>query len=404
MKTLDSTHTIRPKAVDDVSSWILFEKKEGNIFCIGSLKQDSYIEASKQSCNGIMTALQYFNGMYTLDEIGKQLFNNHNIKIDVIKLYNLLSKASLLENGDKSLQEKQELDILSIKLFEADVTKLGRILSLLVKVIFPFGLIVSLPLLLLGTIAIIKSISIFITPHSYQIAHSYLLGVIVSSFIFSFSIGLHELAHMVVAYKYGLIPSKLIFALYMGIIPMIYIKIPGIYTVEPQKRIRIWAAGCFVNLNLACLMILIQPLVNTNLSNLFVMMTIVNTGMVITNLSPFMPLDGYFIVSTILKKPNLRRGAFREFKKFAFREKNNFKGTLLLYFVISTLFMVFILFSQFAWVTKLVVDTYSNSHSIFQVFWELKFIGITILILIIKQNFSRILKNRNLNKNSTPSN
>lgn len=399
MKTIDSTHTIRPKAVDDISSWTLFEKKDGNIYCIGSLKKDCYIEAGKQSCSAIMTALQYFNGIHTLDEINRQLLNIHNIRIDIIKLYTLLLKASLLENGDKSLQEKQELDIFSIKLFEADISRFGKILSVLLKVVFPFKLI-SLPLLLFGTIAIIKSISIFITPHSYQIAQSYVLGVVVSAFIFSFSLGLHELGHMAAAYKYGLIPSKLVCALYMGIIPMIYLRIPGIYTVEPKKRIKIWAAGCFVNLNLACAIMLILPFVNNNLSNLAIMMTIVNTSMVITNLSPFMPLDGYFIISTILKKPNLRRGAFKEFKKFALREKNDFKGVLILYFVISAIFMASILLSQLVWITKLTIDTYSNSHSIFQTLKEIKFVGILILIIISKQILNRIIKNRNLNNYS----
>lgn len=391
---------IKPKVVKDLSSWLLFRKKNEDLYCIGSIEKDSYLEVPEHTYKSVLLAIKSFNGEHTLNEIQNSLLNNDHILLDTVKLYNILCKAGLIDNIDDSLREKQELEILSFKLLEVSISPIVNLLALLLKVIFPYGIIVSLPIILFGLTNLVSSAMLFIEPISYTVNESYLLGLFISLFAFSISLGFHELSHMLIAYKYGLIPSKLTISLYLGFIPMIYLRIPGIYTIEPIKRIKIWVSGVYMNLVMASISLLLTYLVPQYLFNIFFLVTLVNLSMIIANLSPFMPLDGYFILSTLLKKPNLRKGAFKEFKRFVFRENNEFKGITILYFIISILFMILICATQIIWVTRKIVSSFSVNHNLFQVILDLKFIFIILAFIVIKSIATKVVKERIVIKKS----
>ena len=97
----------------------------------------------------------------------------------------------------------------------------------------------------------IKNLNIF------ELSNNHIFIFVATLIIMGISMFIHEISHGVVAYKYGLIPKQLVISLYLCITPIVYLKIPGIYTVNPKTRIKIWSAGIVSNLFLASLSIII---------------------------------------------------------------------------------------------------------------------------------------------------
>jgi len=148
---------------------------------------------------------------------------------------------------------------------------------------------------------------------------------------------LHESFHGLAALHYGLEPRKITVALYLGFIPYVYISIPGIYTIIPKQRIVLWSAGLYANVLLAAGFMLLHPhlVAGSAMDQLISQLAIANLSIVIFNLSPFMSTDIYFILSTLLKAPNVRTRSYSEFLKWFKNERNAFRGTLAVYSILS---------------------------------------------------------------------
>ena len=104
----------------------------------------------------------------------------------------------------------------------------------------------------------IKNLNIF------EFSNNYIFIFVSTFIIMGISMFIHEISHGVVAYKYGLIPKQLVVSLYLYISPIVYLKIPGIYTVNPKTRVKIWSAGIVSNLFLASLSIIIYNIIMKN--------------------------------------------------------------------------------------------------------------------------------------------
>jgi putative peptide zinc metalloprotease protein len=389
---------IYPLIVSDIDYWKLFDKCGGDIYCLGSIERDKYIEVPEAVIVPVITAINYFDGKHTFEDVASKLLNSHNFKVDVKELYVILCRANLIQDIDEALVEKQELDILTSKLFEIKLKKTYWMLEKLNKLMFPYGMYLSAFIILCGIFFLVRSIKIFISPTSYQVGNSYSLGIAFAVISFFLSIGLHELAHGIVGYKYGLKPSKIVFALYLALSPMIYLKMPGIYSIEPKKRIYVWLAGVYANLFLGSSFIIMSQFTSGNLKNLLLLLTLTNTSLVITNLSPLLPLDGYFILCTLLKKPNLRKGSFREFKKWIIGKNNNFRGISIIYFIFSSLFMCGLIGSQVYWIVSAITKSIREKYSILQIISEFKFILLILSIMLVKKVVGIIIKKVKMHK------
>ena len=99
-----------------------------------------------------------------------------------------------------------------------------------------------------------------------------------------------------------------------------------------------WAAGIYMNFVLASLSIVLMQFSRGGLYKLLIIICTTNISLVLGNLSPLLPLDGYFILTTLIKKPNLRRESFIEFKKWFFRKRNHFSGCYVVYFLFAMSF------------------------------------------------------------------
>ena len=392
MKMQDSLK-ITPIIAKDIEAWVLFESKEGNMYCLGSLEKDKYIQLNERAVEAVKKAIIYFDGTHSLEEIEELLKTEHNIKLDINKLYEVLCKANLIEGIDKALVEKQEMDYLSITLKEFKLDRSYGFLDKLNKIFFPYMLYLSLGIILISLFFFARNRHMFLKGSSYSLGGSYTLGILVTLGIFVLSIGLHELAHGIAGYKFGLKPSKLVIALYV-MTPMFYLKMPGIYTIKPRKRVYIWSAGVYANLLIASVSIILASFSSGNIKNILFLCSITNLSLILANLSPLLPLDGYFIMSTLLKRPNLRKGSYKEFKKWALRKENKFRGISILYFLLSSGFVAVLAGSQLFIMGTSIIASIKNGDTFLEILAQFKIILFLLLIIAGKKLLEMFLRHR----------
>jgi putative peptide zinc metalloprotease protein len=226
----------------------------------------------------------------------------------------VLYKSGLLEGTEPDKIEKRELDLVSLKLLDLDIKDCSDLFIALGKRVAPIFFGLSLPILIWGTLHAGQIYRIYSDLASNLFFNLSVINLVTIIATFVFSLTLHEVSHAVVASRYGLTPKEIIVSLYMYISPMVYLKIPGIYTVKPARRNLIWIAGVYMNFTLSCmafLLIWFFPGYQYQLS----LIVFANVMLALMNLTPLLPLDGYFILSTVMKEPNLRKNSFLSFAK-----------------------------------------------------------------------------------------
>lgn len=364
--------SIKPKVINDIACYELFNKKYDKIYSIGSKKLDRYFEVNESIKDAVFKAVKYFDGTHSIEEIDTLLRNKENLSFNIDHFYSLLKTTGLLENENENTVEKSEYEKSSLKLLEVDISKKQNIFEKL-SVLIPIIFISTLVLIPFSITSIISNIWCFVDINNFKINGSYIIGFISVLIIFFISILLHELSHGIIARKYGLIPKNFTISLYLFISPMVYLKIPGLYTIKEIERIKVWSAGMYMNLFLALLSFSLLGSLEGEIFKLAFVTGYINLMFIVMNLWPFLPLDGYFILSTVLKMPNLRKKSFKEFKKFINRQDNNLTFVYLVYFTISIGFMSAIVLSQLIMIYKNFTAGYGTNHSISSALWGIKF-------------------------------
>ena len=351
--------TLCPHVVDDLQTWLLYEKREENIYCIGSLSQDKYIEvpASKLALTQEITRL--FDGEHSLDEIQCLYYEDKHLDVNIKQLYTLLFDAGLFKYPRPERVAESEFKRLSLPLIAVNLDIIYQFLSLLHNkaIIYPV-IISSLAVVLAGLWVFPRDL--LQSGRYYQFANSYSVGFALMIVGLFFAILLHELSHGWVATWYGLNPKQLKVGLYLGFMMFFYVEIRGIYTTKPANRIKIWLAGPYTNLFLGCLFLLVRQLTTGTgwYGDLLLKLALSNFMMVTANLFPFAPTDGYFIISTLAKITNLRTNALNGFANLLLRREAKFSLSIAAYLVVSMYVILNALLMQIRWLWKMIQRLY----------------------------------------------
>lgn len=165
-----------------------------------------------------------------------------------------------------------------------------------------------------------------------------------------------------------------------------------------RNRIKIFSAGIFMNLAIFSLDMIIYSFTR---NTIFILCALPNLFQIVTNLSPFMPLDGYLMLSTILKFPNMRKNFFKlvknMFKKSSiFKDKKNI--FLVVYLFFSLTLMFFAVTSQVSWVARELSTYYSSDLSLLEFLWRIKVMLVFIAIVFMKFIYNIYIKVHNNTK------
>lgn len=307
-------------------------------YAVGSRDLDSYIVVPENKLRVALDITARMDGTRPLGAIAEDYRRTHGKSVDVSTLHQRLSDAGLLVGS----APKGELALLSVTLLDFPIAPLVPALTLLSRVFRPLvglsGLVVAAAMFLAA--ARFQEWSLSITePVGFTTAT--LLWVIPLCVVFT--ILWHELSHALTGVRYGLTPTSLRVVAYLMMIPLFVIKIPGVFTLTPRRRIAVWAAGIWGSLTLGAISTLVVfagPPAGP-WRHVAGRMAVANTIVAAANLVPFMITDGYFILSTLCRKANIRRQGWRQLQDLL-RSGRLGSLPLLLYMAVSVLMIGFL--------------------------------------------------------------
>ncbi len=313
---LSNQEEIYPCVIEDIEYWFLMEKDNVRIYSIGNKKVDRYIKISEKNLALVLDVIKEFDGKHEIREISKKIQETHKAYVDINEIYSKFNRAGLLKNSDLGF-EKSEIRALALNIFNIDIPLLGEsarknISRLWYSYTAMCLLIIGIGLFLLITCAG----TVVFSNQAVILNNSYIKGVAITFLMAVPCLLMHEMSHAICAISMGLMPSKIALSLYFGILPMWYVKIPGIYTIKPSKRVWVLASGVFTNFVIALASVIAVVLFDLNGESREIVLKLATANFfsVIFSLNPFTLSDGYFIFTTILKIPNLR---FNMIKKVA---------------------------------------------------------------------------------------
>ncbi len=294
----------KPALAGPLGAWELFP----GTHVLGIRELDRYIQTPAEKCAAVKHALSAMDGEHTLDEISSSL-RAAGWAVDMNSLYRKAATAGLIAGipfaGDMSRVSLRVLE-LNLGLFFRKANWIPR--SYPVLSWLPFVAVA-------GAIATffysgISSLHLALPRVWRPIGAQQWLAVLAGILL---SILLHEGAHAVTACRYGLVPSRFRLLGYLGFIPYLVLSIPGMYTVPPRIRLRIWGAGPLGSLMAASAAYIGSAFVSGNGFPHLWLTTLaqVNLLVAVWNLCPLMPTDGYFILCTLVRSHNLRLHAWR---------------------------------------------------------------------------------------------
>jgi putative peptide zinc metalloprotease protein len=161
---------------------------------------------------------------------------------------------------------------------------------------------------------------------------------------------LHELCHGVTAARFGLPPRKFEVGFYLGFLPTFFLRVGGLYTLPPRRRVAVWAAGSAGNFLLAT-GAAVAMACGAGSGGWLGRILWLNLMLGLFNLVPFLPTDGYFIASTLLRRSNLRRRAWTSIQSF--RQGGERPSPVLWVYVVgSSILIALLLLSRLVWIIR----------------------------------------------------
>ncbi len=342
-----------PRLLEHVDAWLLFQHSDSrkNVYVVGNREVDRYISVPGPKLPLVLRVLSLFDGAHSLDSIQAQFNIADRKRVDVQKLYHQMYANGLLASPTPARVNQGDIEKMSVRVFAIPVQKLFILLRSFHGVFFPWLVAVMFLLIVAGTEQAVAHRKMLMAPaQSVWNGTNRAAEVLLYPMLLLVSFLFHEMAHGVVASRYGIFARRFEGALYLGFIPIIYLRIPGLYTLRPVDRIKVWSAGIYWNLAFASFIVLLLQSVTIAppWRKAWVLVALANYFLAFTNLFPFLPTDGYFILCTLLKTYNVRSKAWKEFRA-CITASRRFSTIPVVYFICTVLVAGLILWRDVAW-------------------------------------------------------
>lgn len=327
---------------------LLFEKKNENIYCIGSRTSDRYLYAPSKEADIVFFILHNIDVGRTLCEIEKKGKEKYGLSKEDIKAVIEKGKQSGLiktEKGEKTKRSVDEFELMLVNLKDFSLKGLYPVFDCIKK---NYSILFAVMIFIIG-IAILTLFSndkwIYFPWREIYSNPYMLIYMWVIQFI---SLVLHEFAHAAVGYRYGTQPKTFSIAIFYYCMAIFYIKLPGIYFRERKERIKIWSAGIFMNFFLAACFLIAFTFSDNNLRLFYAVGVLSNILLAMGNTFPFFYSDGYYILSTFLSVPNLRKKSFFQIRDLMRSKVTKQNSIYWIYLVIAIVASGIIFGSQIA--------------------------------------------------------
>ncbi len=383
-----------PKVVRDIGKWLLFERDGRNLYAVGSISVDRYLMVPEDMLDPTMLVIRYLDGSHDLPWIRKQVFQEQGKTVDVEALCHKLLNSGLIPTAEPLNQQPySEFLRHSFRLLTFQVGSMFSYIRPLQVLVSPYGVISGAALLLAAAGALptwLRAASWGGGGAPSVLEYLFLwTGVLIIALI-------HESFHGLASLRYGLVPKSITFALYLGFIPYVYIKIPGIYTVAPGLRVRIWLAGMYANILIGAMLIVIYPYIAAHhvVADMSMQLAMANAGILVFNLSPFMATDMYFVLSTLSKTPNSRTRSYEQLKKWIRGERRSGGPWVTTYLLLALATVVYCTYRFLAWIYELVLFSH-RTHDLAAIVQHSMVLLAIILLLAVRLLWEYIQRRSN---------
>lgn len=364
-------------AYTDIEWEILYKyKNKENIYVICSKDGDAYYFCKETFLEIILETLQLFDGKHSIEEIIESI----SIKYPKFKTRDMIMKLaqSKFIKGIGGSNVSSELKRSSISIKEFNISGIGRLKRSWVMLFYRLFLLLVIVSIFI-CLYLLTTNKLEIWNYSLNdIGDSHIEKILVVIVCIFFSLIFHEFAHILVGLYYRLPPSKFGIALYMNIVPMYYIVTPGIYLIGRNARMKFHIAGVCGNFILFAFFSIFGEMFR---NDVFYLIAISNFQLILINLMPFSLTDGYFLMTILLKKINLRLNFI---DTITFRKKNSHKSDMAIkiYSAISVLYIVVLSLNISFWITNILND-YLPSIINVTVLAIIISVVITVIIILI---------------------
>lgn len=330
---------LKPVIVNDIRCSVMYSyKNKEDIYCIGSESRDKYFIAKENESVIYMDIINMMTGEYSLEEI-KQYFKEIPEAI-VDNVYNVCLRCNFITN-DHMTQQKEFSELRAVYKDVAvfDISKMNNVCKKISSVFYI--MLISLMVLCIAA-SLIKIGTVFMSIPWKSVTGD-IRTLLFCTVITTVSLIIHEFSHAVIGSKIGLNIKEAHLAVFSFMSLACYISLPGIYFLKPIKRIFIWGAGMFSNLFLVAVSLLSFESAGELGKLFYTAVMIANISIILSAIIPFYISDGYFILATICKAPNLRKNIYSNLKNLIKGKEIKFGSVIYIFYFITT-----ILFTAFS--------------------------------------------------------
>ncbi|HID35542.1 MAG TPA: M50 family peptidase [Anaerolineae bacterium] len=366
-----------PRPLADIQSWLLFSLKNGhNSYLVGSISADRYLVIDEQRLPLVMNIIHQLQRGATPEAIQENLAQQR-IHTDVQAFVEHLARHGLLEESPEKDADDEEasrpfysqLQALSWDIFSISLDSLAGRLEKLSR----YFRHLLLSLALLTTLIILGQM--FLGDHHFTLAqlirvrHHLSLPLLVMTYLSIplLIIPLHEAAHALFAAEKGVFPKQITMRLYMMILPFFSLQLPGLYTLPPRHRLLTIAAGPLMNLilgNLALLLSLPGLAAPTGWQAFLLTFAAINYATFLFNLTPFLPLDGYYILSQWgFKELDVRSNAWASVRRWLQKRTRRLPPLYLALVIMDSAFLTTLLYVGIRQINSYLLH-WSNASSV----------------------------------------
>lgn len=385
-----------PLISQDIEISHMFPDKD--IYCIGSREKDRYIYIPSAQANAVFEVLKYMDGTNSIQSIQMKMESKGKYKIDVEKVYQIAFSSGLIERVEKSdkRKAKDELELLMVNLKDFSLKRIYPIFNYMAK----YRLIIVFVMILVDSFAIFL-LMINDLNFPWDSVLSDIRAFFYLFIISSVSLLIHEFSHAYIGFCYGIKPKSFSVAIFAFSSLLFYIRLPGIYFLPKAKRIYTWSAGLFSNFFLVSFFLIIYIFSSGQLRLFSAIGIITNSMTIITNILPFYYSDGYYILSTLLETPNLRKKSLLQINKLFKSGINRETKIYWLYMIITVIVTATAIIFQIYVIVTSIMSKIQEGLGIFGI---LKSYSNLLLIFLLgfTNKIISVIKNRRDTKEELP--
>ena len=273
-----------------------------------------------------------FDGNSTLEEIQVSLLHE-NVSISLDELSEFVEKIlvpNALIEGTEYKPNKDSLLWVKVNLFETD-----RLSFIFDKLTFFYNIkVVFLMLIMIGCTIAYSTYEIITNKVALHSVNSLKILLIVA-----IDMIIHEVGHIVAAYKYNVKVGKIGFGIFL-FYPVMYVDMSNIWRCKNTKRMVVDIGGTYFQLFLLIVLAIIAAItgdMNYHVANVSIFLA------VIVNLLPIIKLDGYWLFCDALGLDNLSKNSFDRLKSEHQKHETSSASKSKQYMIFSDLYLVTII-------------------------------------------------------------